>query len=249
MIQGSGIEDIKFFNDKHKYQNIENTMKLKLLFLPRYHADPNTGEKDFPPFFPPLGIATLTSFLRGRDIDVDQDDLNIKTVRRNMDSKHEDIDLEKFFDPKRIKDFFKDASDPDLEGEARKIVEMTDIKGYDVVGLSLMPTDNPSTAGVALAVSKIIKERYNPEIVIGGSISSVDAEKKLLQTGYIDHRILGNPSLSSGETNLLDFCRRLEKNRKIEETYGLTGFKNGEYFYNEEDYDRSKKNKGNKPNL
>lgn len=220
-------------------------MKLKLLFLPRYHANPNTGEKDFPPHYPPLGTSTLKSFMdqnkEKHSFQVDQDDLDIKTVDYNKGaSEEEKIDLEKFFDEERIDKFFEKGEDEELEREAAKIVEMTDLKGYDVVGLSLMPTDNPSTAGVALAVAKKIKEWEDPTIILGGSVrSKSEPERRLLKSGYIDYRILGSPSTSSGEYNLLDFCRKYESG-EIMETRGLVTMKNGEYFINHFDYSEEK---------
>ena len=214
-------------------------MKLKLLFLPRYNADPNTGEKDGPLFFPPIGVSTLTSYLRSKDINVNQDDLAIKTVNKNQ-KKGEDIDLKKFFHHGRIHDFFKNQADPGLEEEAKKIANMTDLKGHDVVGFSLMPTDNPSTTGIALALAKIIKERHDPTIIVGGSINTKSATKKLLETDYIDYKIGGQPSVSTGETNLLDFCRKYERGQE-ENAWGLERIKDGKLKCNDEEYSDEKR--------
>lgn len=227
-------------------------MKLKLLFLPRYHANPNTGEKDLPPFYPPLSISTLKSFMKKNQdkhsFKVEQDDLDIKTVRHNMETSEEDkINLKKFFHQGRIYDFLKNEIDPGLEEEAEKIIEMTDLKGYDVVGLSLMPTDNPSTAGVTLAVSKKIKERYDPTIIIGGSIrDGSKTEKKLIGSKYIDYRILGSPSTSAGEYNLLDFCQKYESGNVLETT-GLVWNDSGKYKVNHLDYSEELKAKATFP--
>lgn len=215
-------------------------MRMKLLFLPRFHANPNTGEEDFPPFYPPLSTATLKSFMRKNDdkhsFQVTQDDLDIKTVRHNMDGEREKIDMKKFFDTERINEFFKTGSDYELERDAERIIDKTKIKGNEIIGLSLMPTDNPSTAGVALAIAKKIKEREDPIIIMGGSVRMKSKpERKLLESGYIDYRILGSPSTSTGEYNLLDFCKNYE-NGSIAETNGLVWIKDGKYQINHVNY-------------
>lgn len=229
-------------------------MKLKLLFLPRYHANPNTGERDFPPFYPPLSTATLKSFMEKNsgkhNFEVEQDDLDIKTVRQNMDDNEEEkIHIEKFFDEQRIDNFFNTGSDEKLEREGERIIENTDINGYDVIGLSLMPTDNPSTAGVALAVSKKIKERTGSTVIMGGSVRMESKpEENLLRSGYIDYRILGSPSTSTGEYNLLDFCQNYESGN-IEETSGLVWIDDGKYRINHVEYDEQLKSKVTLPNF
>ncbi|MDI6826360.1 MAG: hypothetical protein QMD36_04180 [Candidatus Aenigmarchaeota archaeon] len=63
-------------------------MKLKLLFTPRFEYDYNRNEVVRPPVFPPLGIATLTGFVRGHNFHVDQDDLSVKVDHHNQSAKN-----------------------------------------------------------------------------------------------------------------------------------------------------------------
>jgi radical SAM superfamily enzyme YgiQ (UPF0313 family) len=197
-------------------------MRIKLLFLPRYHCNPNTGEPDFPPYFPPLGIATLTSYLKQNHVNIEQDDLDIKLFHHNEKIKDEKkrINLKIFVNEKRVNNFFDTKHDPEFEIQAEKILKLTNCKGFDVIGFSLMPTDNPSSGAVALAIAKVLKEKYDPVIIIGGSIRQ-NVEEKLLTTHLIDFRIRGHPNDSSGEIITFNFCKAFEKNIDLKKIPGV----------------------------
>ena len=201
-------------------------MKLKLLFIPRFHADPNDYRAINPPHFAPLGIATLTSYLRNHNYRVEQDDLDIKTWYYNARHTTKNINLKQFMNEEKIERFYVTAEDADLEAEAEKILKLTNLKGFEVVGFSLMPTDNPSTGGVALALAKVLKQKYDPVIIIGGSVNG-EVEYKLLKTGYVDFRVRGHPGSSVGEKNLLNFLNKLDKNLSREKIKGINYVKNG----------------------
>lgn len=209
-------------------------MRLKLLFLPRYHCDPNDYRPVNPPQFPPLGISTLTTFLKQNDIEVEQDDLDIKVAHFNDTCAEGDvIDVKQFVDADRAAAFAETKSDPGFEAAAEQILTLTETGGFDVFGFSLMPTDNPSTASVALALAKVLRKKYGATIIIGGSVNG-EVDRQMLETGLVDYRILGHPGTSAGEPNLLNFCHNFEKGLTDEkgEKIDLDGaayIKNGEY--------------------
>ncbi|MFH1850049.1 MAG: radical SAM protein [archaeon] len=208
-------------------------MKIKLLFSPRFHCDPNDYRPINPPFFPPLGISVLKTYMEERGYDVDLDDIDIKTAHANM--KGQKIDLKIFLDERRVERYLGPNEDPEFDELARKIVRLTDLKGYDVAGLSLMPTDNPSSAGVAGAIGKVIKEDFGAMVIIGGSVEE-RVERKLLASGYVDFRILGHPTTSIGEVNLLRFCREYERGTDLKTVIGTTYVKDGRYVCNSKEY-------------
>lgn len=194
-------------------------MRTKLLFIPRYHCDPDDYRPINPPFFPPLGIATLKTYLETRGYHVDQDDLDIKTAQVN-DKTPGHINMRIFLDQERVDKFFKTCKDEKYEEQAERILKLTSLKGYDVVGFSLMPTDNPSTSSVALALAKVIKEKYDSTIIIGGSVNG-EVEYQLLKTKYINCRGRGHPGSSIGETNLLNFLSKHEKGVDFKDIKGI----------------------------
>ena len=185
--------------------------------------DPNDYRPINPPYFPPLGISTLTGFLRQKGHNVDQDDLDIKVAHDNRFSNNpqKKVDLKVFVDQERIDRFFKTREEPVLEREAEKILEKTNLAGYDAVGFSLMPTDNPSSITVAVVLGKVLKKKYNPIILVGGSVNG-EVEKQLLETGFIDYRIMGNPLNSEAEINTLDFIERFEAGKDLNKSLGAT---------------------------
>ncbi len=189
-------------------------MKVKLLYLPRFDMDYNTGE--YLPFstyafIPPIGMPIVTAFLKKHGINVEQDDLLVKTYRKNLKL------LEPFQDENRRKKFLEEGTEETLEKCAEKILELTKVKGFDIVGFSLFEPDNPTTGIIALVIAKILKEKYEPMIIIGGRFWGY-AKEILLKTEFIDYGIAHNPFTSPAELNFLKFCEAYEKGKNLEET-------------------------------
>lgn len=182
-------------------------MKIKLLYLPRHPTSVNDAKNETlsgVPFLPPLGIATLTSFLKKHGIHVGQDDLMIKVFHHNYThGPAEQINLRIFNDENRIKNFLKKGFDPFLEEEGEKILKFTQTKGFDIFGFSIYDTYNPSAASIAMVLGKILKEKYDATILIGGSIYE-EVTRKLLETKFVDYRI-------KDEIGLLDFCEMFKR--------------------------------------
>ena len=205
-------------------------MKLKLLYIPRYSTSVNDATNTTAgavPYLPPLGIATLTSFLRDQNIEVDQDDLMIKVHHHNYrcDDPADRIDLTIFNDEERIDAFIETGEDGALEAVGERILAMTRCRGFDVIGFSIYETFNPSAAGVALVLAKLLKERHSVEIIIGGVIDK-RVEAKLVGTELIDCRIIGD-FRSLPELNLLTFCEAFARGTPKEDIPGIVYAKNG----------------------
>ena len=85
-------------------------MKIKLLFSPRYNISVVNNRRMQIPMLAPLGIATLTAYLRQQGYHVDQDDLMVKADRFNRSaSTKEKILLRLFEDEARLDGFLEDA--------------------------------------------------------------------------------------------------------------------------------------------
>jgi radical SAM superfamily enzyme YgiQ (UPF0313 family) len=137
------------------------------------------------------------------------------------------INVRMFNDSERIEKFIETKHDYELEREGEKILKLTNCKGFDIFGFSLHETTNPSPAGVALVLGKILKERYDSIIIVGGSLHEEVAEN-LLQTKFIDSVIYGE----SEQHKLLNFCQEFEKGTPLKKIPGITFVKNGKLTYN-----------------
>jgi radical SAM superfamily enzyme YgiQ (UPF0313 family) len=199
-------------------------MKLKLLQTPRYEEhlykkdekkiDKKLGHTIF---LPPLGIATLTAFLKKNHIFVDQDDLRIKVFYHNLkiNYSNKQINLKIFNNGKRTERFAKLKEDKKFEAEGEKILKLTNCKGFDAFGFSLSETYTPSTAGVALTLAKLLKEKYDATILIGGNVHFEVAEM-MLKTKLVDYLITGE-----GTDKLLAFCENYENGLPLEKAPGI----------------------------
>lgn len=190
-------------------------------------------------FFPPLGISVLTSFLREHHVSVKQDDLYIKTFHQNLKKKKK-IDLRIFLDEKKINDFIKTGHEPLLEAEAEKIIKLTNCKGFDVIGLSLTVTDNPSTSAMGMVIAKILKEKFGSTIIAGGPLGT-SIKEKLVKSGFIDYAIHGNSRTSIAEINILNFCNMFEKGIENQKIPGAIYMRDGKIMNNWPDYKKEEK--------
>jgi radical SAM superfamily enzyme YgiQ (UPF0313 family) len=198
-------------------------LRLKLLHIPRYDVNPfekemlECGKLASVHHLPPLGIATLTAVLRKRGFFVDQDDLLIKTFYHNLSTEgNKQIDLRPFNDYRRVERFIKRGSDLQFEAEIEKLLKLTKCDGFDVFGFSLYETTNPSVAGIALTLGKLLKEKFDATIIIGGDVHK-EVVKKLLRTNFIDCAIWGE----STEEKLINFCEMFELGVELKKIPGI----------------------------
>lgn len=182
-------------------------MRIKLLYVPRLYGVKKHEYRDKHSFSPPLGISILTASLRKEGFSADQDDLNAKVFFRNWDARPKmRYRLEGFDDIERLKRFLKTGSDAELEREAERMLSLTQLRGYDVIGLSTCGQHNFSTVGVALVMAKLIKQRYGATIILGGIESSSPLPMALiLDSSFIDFVVSG-----FGDAALLNLCHGLE---------------------------------------
>jgi radical SAM superfamily enzyme YgiQ (UPF0313 family) len=208
-------------------------MRIKLIYLPKLDLDYRTGKFNFKTLYiPPIGISVLTAYLKNHHIKVSQDDLFLKT--------HNRIDLiGSFGDENRIKKLLANKyNDPLLEEKGENILRLTKVEGYDIIGFSIYDPENVSSVGIALILAKIIKEKYDPIIIIGGHIP-LEVEKTLLESNLIDCSIQ-HEFLSPAELNLLAFCEGYERGIKKENIPGIKYLKNKRLVINKSRYSKEK---------
>lgn len=219
-------------------------MKIKLIQIPRYLTDPNSRPLFQYDHIPPIGIATLTGFLKENGINVEQDDLDIKTMYYNLscNAPSKKIDLSLFNNKPLVNQFIKTGGDKELEDIGRKILKLTVTKGFDVIGLSFSTFDNISSTGLALVMGKLLKEKHDPTVIFGGSSIAWDKIHPLLSTPFIDYGIESNSDTAIGELNLLKFCEQIEKGKECKKSPGVTYLKakkiirNHTHYKKEEEY-------------
>ncbi|MBU4501122.1 MAG: radical SAM protein [Nanoarchaeota archaeon] len=185
-------------------------MKTKLLYTPKYAKELTPEQLLGNAAIPPLGIASITAALRNNGYNCDQDDLNIKVAYDNAHKTRKHVDLSIFENIQKINKFIEQKQDIELEEEAEKILKKTKYKGYDLIGLSILEEVNPSSISMALALSKVIKEKTGSDVLLGGinyprPITEIN---DFLQAGLVDYVSMGD-----GESRLLDLCYALENNK------------------------------------
>ena len=138
-------------------------MKIKFIVAPQTNPDPYWKP------LPPLGVATLTSFLKEREFEVDQDDLDIKTIHGNRESfnRLDKLNLNPFRAKKKVKDWLLDrTSDNYLDYLVNKLLSKTNYRGFDVVCISMATRSHQLMP--ALCIAKKIKQDTDSTVILGG---------------------------------------------------------------------------------
>ena len=194
-------------------------MKIKLFYSPRFYLEEGKfGYQREPPFIPPIGLCTLTSFLKKHQYSVEQDDLDIKVFQNNQKSKSDSqkINMSLFDDRERIAQFIKKGDDSQLEEEAHQILKKTKIGNKDIIGFSICDDHNFSTIGSTIVLSKIIKENTGARIIIGGVRHQRKIyEETLTDLDYIDFVVLHNHITALNLVKIIEKGGDLSKLQKI----------------------------------
>ena len=165
-------------------------MPIKILFPPAYDETIMS--------MLPLGMATLTSFLRKKGIRVEQDDLLAK-VRKDRKLS---IRLENFRDYPKIMHHLTIQPNQKILSILEKILDFTDIHGYDYIGLSVMSKGQFS---IALCLAKHIKDITGAKIVFGGSLITSFGNQYFGKFDFVDYMVCGG-----GEQALELLCSPLK---------------------------------------
>ncbi|MBU1912192.1 MAG: tetratricopeptide repeat protein [Candidatus Omnitrophica bacterium] len=158
---------------------------------------------------PPLALGQIVAHLRTNGIEIDQDDLNIKIHYDNYYSKikGKEIDRSIFFDEHRISKYISGDEDKDLELIMESIERKTNFYDYSIILLSLpIIFENSSGLLFTLVLSRFLKKKYNPILILGGGNQSIDLLTRHICKD-IDFIIHGD-----GEVLLLELLLALKKN-------------------------------------
>jgi len=175
-------------------------MKIKLIRPPAFD--------DTPGGIPPLGIATLTAFLRGKKLIVDQDDLLEKVRVENRENiLFPKINLEQFRDTKKVSShLFNNKKTKKFDIALEKILDLTCFKNFDIVGFSI---HSPAEFLFSCLLTKKLKEIYsNVYVVFGGPYLTAHIDLFLKKLFFVDFIILGD-----GEIPFYRLCCSFKKEK------------------------------------
>jgi radical SAM superfamily enzyme YgiQ (UPF0313 family) len=200
-------------------------MRVKLIYSAGYGG---SGAEVFR--MPYIAIPILTSYLRSNGIEVDQDDIEMKVYHHNIFSPpNKRIDLTVFEDRERIENFLlRKKKDPQLRSLGERILAKLDLHNFDLIGFSIIDFSYLKISST-LVISKLIKEKINVPIVIGGADDDVLADI-IEKYDFVDYCIK-----HQGEAAILKLCHMIEKKGISEKNVGsLIYRKNGKVYINPE---------------
>ncbi|MFC2048593.1 tetratricopeptide repeat protein [Elusimicrobiota bacterium] len=146
-------------------------LKIRLIRTPEMHRS-NTRESFITSLIMPLGMLQIASYLKKYNINIEMDDINVKIFKDNLfGEKKKKISTDFFCDEKdRIIAYSKGGDDEELDRIMQVVEDKTDFKDCDVILLSVPELwVNRSAILFIFALSRYLKEKYNPIVVVGGS--------------------------------------------------------------------------------
>lgn len=182
------------------------------------------------PSFPPLGIATIASYLRQRGVDVEQDDLNIKVHHDNACS-GEKVNLKPFLNERRVMNYLKTGKDIDIEKQITVIARKTNLEGFNLILFAVNRSFNPASMMIALALARYLKENHKVPIGAGGCYPTtlLDLFKKAVTFKLIDFLVAG-----PGEIPSYELINALRNKTSLHEVPGLVFLENNKIIKNKE---------------
>ncbi|MBU2568257.1 MAG: hypothetical protein KJ967_05760, partial [Elusimicrobia bacterium] len=202
-------------------------MKIKLLRVPHYSYIKQSNQKMKCENFPPLAPAVITSYLRGKGIDIEQDDLNVKVHYDNVYNTDYSgrVDGKIFHDKERVMNFINGNRDSELENVGENILKKSNVDGFDLILLSIPSLIDISPLLSTLVIAKILKEKTGCKIIAGGGSG---AELEIgMREGIIDY--FGS---EHGEVLSECFIRTVESGRDVDNIPGLSYLKDGVMYSN-----------------
>lgn len=205
--------------------NKNEELVVKILRMPSFNNEGQINSTELNcSLLPPLALGQITAHLRAHGIKIDQDDLNIKIYYDNYYSKmtEKGIDISVFFDEERISRYISGGKDEDLESILERVERKTNFYGYNTILLSfsIIPS-NSSDIMFILCLSRFLKKKYNPILILGGCSHSIELLRKY-DCKDIDLIIYGD-----GGVALLNLLLALKNEKELTEIFGSQIEENG----------------------
>jgi len=172
----------------------------------------------------PLGLSIIKGYFKERNITLPLDDLNAEIRSPHAPIEHKKLlkELSTFEYRECAAQKYQGIATPENLLLAQKIVALTDIEGFDLIGIRI---NSFKQALPAFLLAEIIKKVHNTTIVIGGPYVTLFAEKFFKQYSFIDYAIIG-----PGEFPLLKLLDYSQGKCTIENVPSLYYRKNGETY-------------------
>ena len=192
-----------------------NDFKIKIVKLPAFYEKYQIHSTELNcVLLPPLALGQITAYLRMRNLNIDQDDLNIKIHydNRYSDSPADKIDESLFFDEERVIKYYKGYKDEYLDLNLEKVIKKSKFEEHRVILLSIHEfTRNLSNIMFALSFARFLKKKYNPIIGIGGSFgAAIDLLGSKYKGENIDFLVQG-----PGEVVLFELLIALKNRQRL----------------------------------
>ncbi|MFC1666956.1 tetratricopeptide repeat protein [Candidatus Omnitrophota bacterium] len=198
------IKATDFYLDKNKELIGDGGFRVKIFRMPNFCNEQELYSTELNcSLFPPLALGQIVAYLRTNGIKIDQDDLNIKIHYDNYYSSGH-IDISVFRDEERMLAYLSGNPDKYIDSLMEEVEKKSKFQGYDVILFSLpIIFSNSSSIMFTLALSRFIKKKYNPMLIVGGGNQSID-----LLTKY-DYKDIDLIIYGDGEIILFNLLKAL----------------------------------------
>jgi len=208
------------------FRNLSTQKKFRIKFVNPPINDDSLGPVECHPVHSVIPIAAK---VRSCNHHLDIIDYNTDNQYRRRHGKN--IDLSALYCD-GINDFIDEKKDvPEVRNTIGKLLEMTDFAGYDLVCFSIVFRDQLAPA---LAISRVLKEKFNPKIILGGSyltiLSNLGKDTSLIEK--LLHKHVDNIIIGDGQEPILQYLDYMMGKKSINDVAGAVHIANGKYLIN-----------------
>jgi len=178
---------------------------------------------------PPLALGILTSYLKKNGIQLEQDELDVKTHYDNLYYPEKYISARALHDKRdEIFEYIRGKWNSQLDSISQKLADKTNLK-YDLVLISCPPSHDNSARMATLLISNFVKKKYRSIVIVGGiGVEQCwDDWAAAIKYGIIDFIIKG-----PGEIPLVQLIKTLKNDGDLSRVSGITYLEKGEVFSN-----------------
>ena len=204
---------------------------IKIIKVPEFDYDFGKGRwSTHRSYMLPLELGVLSSYLRSKGINIEQDDLDIKTYHDNLHYPEKNVSGQILSQRREILAYLQGEKNLCLEEISKKLLNKTNLE-FDLVLISCQESLEITPRTATFLISKYVKENYKSIVIVGGRGVAQGREDWLLaiKSKIVDFIVSG-----PGEIPLIKLIDALKNDKNLSDIPSITYLKDNRIIFSNE---------------
>jgi len=195
---------------------------IKIIKVPEVDCVCDKGTWGIPrSYILPLELGVLSSYLRNKGINIEQDDLDIKAYHDNLHYPEKYISGQILSQRREILAYLQGEKNLCLDEISKKLLNKTNLE-FDLLLISCQEALEITPRMATFLISKYVKENYKSIVIVGGRGVAQGREDWLLA---INSKIVDFVVSGPGEIPLIKLIDALKNDKNLSDIPGITYLK------------------------